>query len=227
MIGRTFGVYKILEKRGEGGMGVFYKALDQTLDRVVGLKTLHQELVADASFRQRLAREAKSLARLNHPNIVMIHQYLIAEGMHFIVMEYVEGQTLSEVIQAAAPVPFNHAARTFFQVLEAIGYAHQNNVVHRDVKPANIMVTNDGTVKVTDFGIAKLVDSLHQTRTGQLTGSPFYMAPEQVQGAKIDPRTDVYALGVTLFQMITGELPFTAASEYLLMKKHAGQRILE
>ncbi len=199
MIGKTVGPYRILEKCGEGGMGVFYKALDITLDRIVGLKTLHPELVAKESLRERLEREAKSLARLNHRNIVTIHQYLIDDDIHYIVMEYVEGLTLSEIIASSAPMPFDNAAKLILQVLDAIGYAHKHGLIHRDIKPANILIARDGTVKVTDFGIAKLVDSKHLTRTGQAPGSSCYMAPEQIQGTNVDPRIDIYALGIRYF----------------------------
>ncbi len=220
MIGQTIDIYQILEKGGEGGMGVFYKALDTRLDRIVGLKTLHPELVSDPEFRQKLEREAKSLARLNHPNIVTIFQYLIHDGLHFIVMEYVDGRTLSDVIAEQGPYSFAEAAHLTLQILDAIGYAHKNDVVHRDIKPSNIMVTAEGVVKVTDFGIAKLLDSKQKTRTGQGAGSLFYMSPEQIQHGDIDGRTDIYSLGITLFEMITGTRPFTAESEFSIMKKH-------
>jgi len=220
VIGQTFDVYKILEKRGEGGMGVLYKAHDERLDRIVALKTLHADLVSDPVFREKLGREAKSLARLNHTNIVTIYQYLIHESHHFIVMEYVEGRTVSEILGDWGPYSFPDAARIVLQILDAIGYAHKNGVVHRDIKPSNILINEADVVKVTDFGIAKLLDAQQKTRTGQGAGSLFYMAPEQIQHGDVDGRTDIYALGITLFEMLTGTVPFTAESEFLVMKKH-------
>jgi len=224
VIGQTFDVYKILEKRGEGGMGVLYKAHDERLDRIVALKTLHAELVSDPEFRKKLGREAKSLARLNHTNIVTIYQYLIHEAHHFIVMEYVEGRTVSEILADWGPYSFPDAARIVLQILDAIGYAHKNGVVHRDIKPSNILINEEDVVKVTDFGIAKLLDAQQKTRTGQGAGSLFYMAPEQIQHGDVDGRTDVYALGITLFEMLTGTVPFTAESEFLVMKKHIEEK---
>jgi len=221
MIGQTFGVYKILEKRGEGGIGVFYKAHDEVLDEIVGLKTLHRELVSDPKFQRDLQAEAKLQARLrDHPHIVRLNHYLIHEGQHFLVMEYVEGHTLSEKIADWGPYTFSDAAKIVLQVLDALGYAHQNGIVHRDIKPSNIMLADEEVVKVTDFGIAKLVDVSQKTRTAQAKGSLFYMAPEQIQRGQIDGRTDIYALGVTLFEMLTGTVPFTAESEFQIMKKH-------
>lgn len=220
MIGKTFDIYTITEKRGEGGMGVFYKARDERLDRTVGLKTLHPDLVSDPGFTEKLEREAKSLARLNHSNIVTIYQYLICEGYHFIVMEYVEGRTVEETVADWGPYSFTDAAKIVLQILDAIGYAHKNHVVHRDIKPSNILLDAEGTVKVTDFGIAKLVDSAYKTRTGQAAGSLYYMSPEQIQHGELDGRTDIYSLGVTFFEMLTGVVPFSAESEFAIMKKH-------
>ncbi len=220
MIGKKFDIYTITEKRGEGGMGIFYKARDERLDRNVGLKTLHPELVSDPDFREKLEREAKSLARLNHNNIVTIYQYLISEGHHFIVMEYVEGRTVGETIADWGAYSFADAAKIVLQILDAIGYAHKNHVIHRDIKPSNILINTEGTVKVTDFGIAKLVDSAHKTRTGQGAGSLYYMSPEQIQHGDIDGRSDIYSLGVTFFEMVTGLVPFTAESEFGIMKQH-------
>ena len=219
MIGQTIDVYKILEKRGEGGMGVLYKAWEEGLDRVVALKTLHPDLISDPEFREKLGREAKSLARLNHPNIVTVFRYLIHEGSHFIVMEYVEGRTVAEVIADRGPYTFSDGARVLLQILDALGYAHKNGVVHRDIKPSNILLNSDNVVKVTDFGIAKLLDT-EKTRTVQGAGSLFYMAPEQIQHGNIDGRTDIYAVGVTFFEMLTATVPFTAETEFLIMKKH-------
>ncbi len=221
MTGEKIGNYSILEKRGEGGMGIFYKAHDDVLDEVVGLKTLHPELVADAEFRRQLQEEAKLQARLRgHPGIVRLNHYLILDDRHYLVMEYVEGHTLSEIINDRGPYSFAEAGPIIVKVLDALNYAHQQGIIHRDIKPSNIMITENGDVKVTDFGIAKLLSGGQQTRTSQVKGSLFYMAPEQIRQQQLDSRTDIYALGVTLYEMLTGTLPFTGASEYDIMQQH-------
>jgi len=220
MIGQTVGNYRILEKRGEGGMGMFFKAVDLHLDRVVGLKTLRPELLADPDLRQRLQTEAKSLARLVHPNIANVLHYLIADDMDFIVMEFVEGFDLAEIVRHDGLFDLSALGSIVAQVCAAVGYAHGRNVIHRDLKPSNIMMTADGTCKVTDFGIAKIIGASAQTRTGMAAGSLHYMAPEQIRAAGVDARTDIYQLGATFFELATGRRPFVSDSEYDLMTMH-------
>ncbi|MEW5701126.1 MAG: serine/threonine-protein kinase [Candidatus Zixiibacteriota bacterium] len=220
MIGRTFGDYRILEKRGEGGMGMFYRAVDVRLDRTVGLKTLRAELVDEPGVLERLQAEAKSLARLDHPNIARLLHYLVAEGQHFIVMEYVDGPDLAAKVRQEGLLPVPTLAAIVHQMCAAIGYAHSKNVIHRDIKPSNVLVTADGTVKVTDFGIAKILGVSAKTRTGMAAGSLPYMAPEQVRGTGVDARTDIYQLGVALFELTTGRRPFEGETEYELMTMH-------
>jgi len=220
VIGRTFGDYRILEKRGEGGMGMFYRALDLRLDRIVGLKTLRAELVDEPEVLERLQAEAKSLARLDHPNIARLLHYLVAEGQHFIVMEFVDGPDLAAKARQEGLLPLQTLATIVHQICAAIGYAHGKNVIHRDIKPSNVLLTADGTAKVTDFGIAKILGVSARTRTGMATGSLPYMAPEQVRGSGVDARTDIYQLGVTLFELTTGRRPFLGETEYEMMTLH-------
>ena len=220
MIGETFGSYKILEKRGEGGMGMFFKAKDLQLDRIVGLKTLRPELLADAALRERLQTEAKSLARLVHQNIANVLHYLVVGENNFIVMEYVEGLDLAEIVRGSGLVPLDRLGSVVAQICEAISYAHSKNVIHRDLKPSNIMITDEWEVKVTDFGIAKILGDKAQTRTGMAAGSLHYMAPEQIRASGVDARTDIYQLGATLYELTAGRRPFVSDSEYELMTMH-------
>lgn len=220
MIGNTIGDYRILEKRGEGGMGMFFKARDIRLDRLVGLKTIRAELLHDPEVIGRLEEEARSLARLDHPNIARLLHYMVIDDQRYIVMEYVEGSDLSDRLRHDGPLPLELMARLVPQICAAIGYAHNRHVIHRDIKPSNILLTEDGTVKVTDFGIAKILGVSTKTRTGVATGSLPYMAPEQIRGKVIDARTDIYQSGVMLFELIVGRRPFLAETEYDMMSHH-------
>ncbi|GAB4321482.1 MAG: hypothetical protein Kow0074_12490 [Candidatus Zixiibacteriota bacterium] len=223
MIGKTFGNYRILEKRGEGGMGMFFRAIDLHLDRIVGLKTLRPELLADPDLRERLHTEARSLARLVHQNIANVLHYLVEDDYHFIVMEFVDGKDLGEIIKESGPIPLDRLALIVPQICAAVSYAHQKNVIHRDLKPSNIMLTSAGEVKVTDFGIAKILGAQSQTRTGVAPGSLHYMAPEQISGGTIDQRSDVYQLGAMLYELYTGKKPFVSDNEYELMTMHLNE----
>lgn len=199
-------------------MGMFFKAVDERLDRIVGLKTLRAELLADPTLLDRLQTEAKSLARLDHQNIARLLHYLVAGDQHFIVMEYVDGFDLAEIVKKSGLLPFDRLGSIFEEVCAAISYAHARGVVHRDLKPSNILLTHAGQVKVTDFGIAKILGASSQTRTGTTTGSLPYMAPEQVRAGVVDARTDIYQLGIMLFELCAGRRPFVSESEYELMR---------
>lgn len=220
MIGKTIGDYRILEKRGEGGMGMFFKAQDIRLDRLVGLKTIRAELLHDLDILGKLEEEAKSLARLDHPNIARLLHYMVVDEQHYIVMEYVDGLDLAEILHREGPLSLDLLASIVPQICAAIGYAHRRNVIHRDIKPSNILLTQDGTIKVTDFGIAKILGVSTKTKTGVAIGSLPYMAPEQIRGAAVDARTDIYQLGVLLFELLTGRRPFLAETEYDMMSHH-------
>ncbi|MFN0168129.1 MAG: serine/threonine-protein kinase, partial [Bryobacteraceae bacterium] len=213
MIGRKLAHYEITEKLGEGGMGAVYKARDHHLDRFVALKLLRPDKIADPDRRRRFVQEAKAASALNHPNIITIHDIARAEELDFIAMEYVQGQTLHGLI-AKRGLPVGEAVKIGIQIADAVAAAHSAGIVHRDLKPANVMVTAQGLAKVLDFGLAKLTeaappgesdatrtlhDSAPGTEEGQVLGTIAYMAPEQVEGKKIDARTDVFAFGVVLY----------------------------
>ena len=210
MIGTTVGKYRIVDKLGRGGMGTVYKAVDQTLDREVAIKVLNPDLT-DADVLKRFRGEAVTLARLNHPGIATIYELHHQQGDELLmVMEFVRGETFHELSDRLGPLAPPQAAHLCMQVLDALGHAHRGGVVHRDLKPANLMITEAGVVKVMDFGIARVLGSEHFTHGGYMMGTPAYMAPEQVLGREIDGRADLYSVGVVLYRLLSGHLPFKA-----------------
>ena len=209
MIGTTLGKYRILEKLGRGGMGTVYKAVDGTLDRDVAIKVLNPELT-DADVLKRFRGEAVTLARLSHPGIATIFELHHHEDDLVMVMEFVRGETFHELSDRLGPLAPPQAAHLCMQVLDALAHAHRAGVVHRDLKPANLMITEGGVVKVMDFGIARVLGSEHFTHGGYMMGTPAYMAPEQVLGREIDGRADLYSVGVVLYRLLSGRLPFSA-----------------
>ena len=214
MIGQTVSHYKILEKLGEGGMGVVYKAADLTLTRTVALKFLPHGLEAQEPERARFLQEARAAAILNHPNISTVYEIAEADGQQFIVMECVEGKTLREII----PVKKMQDALSYaIQIAEALQEAHTHGIVHRDVKAENIMVNTKNQVNVMDFGLAKLKGSLKLTKTSSTVGTLAYMAPEQIEGGEVDARNDIFSFGVVLSEMLTGHLPFRGEHEAAMM----------
>ena len=212
MIGRTISHYKILEKLGEGGMGVVYKAQDIKLDRIVALKFLPKHLLCDQEAKTRFEHEAKAASSLNHPNITTIHEIDEFEGECFIAMEYVEGNSLKELIKEKT-FTIEEVLNIAIQAAEGLNAAHKKGIVHRDIKSDNIMLTVDGLVKIMDFGLAKLRGVSKLTRTGSTVGTLGYMSPEQVQGIEVDQRSDIFSFGVVLYEMITGQLPFKGEHE--------------
>jgi serine/threonine protein kinase len=218
MIGNIVGNYRITGKIGEGGMGEVFKGMDLMLEREVAIKMLHPDIARQPQVVERFRTEAVTHSRLNHPHIATLYAFFRHENDYFMVMEYVPGETLDHVLQRSGPLPSARALPLFYQVLEGIEYAHQLNVIHRDIKPANIMVTAQGGLKVMDFGIARKVGSSRLTRTGHLVGTFEYMSPEQIQGLEVDARSDIYSLGILLYELLTGRLPFGGSSEYELMK---------
>jgi len=215
LIGKRIGAFEITEVIGRGGMGVVYKGRDSRLDRFVAIKSMPAELQADSTARRRFTREAKLLASLNHPNIALIHDIIEQdEGTGYLVLEHIPGQTLAERI-AGKPLKLEDALSIGLQVAEAVAAAHENGVVHRDLKPGNIKVTPDGRVKVLDFGLAKTSVSrsattieLTVTQAGRVIGTPAYMSPEQARGKPTDRRTDIWSFGCVLYEMLTGKVPF-------------------
>ena len=216
MIGRNISHYKILEKLGEGGMGVVYKAEDTRLKRPVALKFLVKQALADEEEKERFLREAQAAAALDHPNICTVYEIDDVDGETFISMAYVDGESLKHQI-LRGPMDLSQALGIAISVGRGLQEAHDNQVVHRDIKCANILLTNKGEPKITDFGVAHLAGQSRLTRTGTMLGTPCYMAPEQAQGLAADRRADVWALGVVLYEMVTGLLPFGAKQEHVVV----------
>ena len=212
--------YEIGAEIGRGGMADVYLGHDTLLDRRVAVKVLSPAFADDPVNRERFRREAQSVASLNHPNIVAVYDWGEEDGTSFIVMEYVPGQTLRDLIASYGRIAPMEAARIAADIADALAFAHRNGVVHRDVKPGNVLVTPDGTVKVTDFGIARADQGDGLTKTGAVLGTATYFSPEQAQGFALDGRSDVYALGVVLYEMLAGVAPFTADSPVSVAYKH-------
>jgi len=216
MIGKTISHYRIVEKLGEGGMGVVYRAEDTKLNRPVALKFLPPEFTRDAAARERFVREAQAAASLNHPHICTIHEIDEHEGQAFIAMELVEGTSLQSRTKKG-PVPIDEVLSIAVQIGEGLEAAHEKGIIHRDIKSANIMLTVSGQVKIMDFGLAKLTGATMVTREGTTLGTAGYMSPEQARGEETDKRTDIWSLGVVLYEMLTGLLPFRGEYEQALV----------
>ena len=213
------GHYKIVSELGRGGMGVVYKAHEESLNRYVAIKMLGEHLEEDAEYVERFVREAQSAAALSHPNIVQIYSISEEDGHHYFVMEYVQGTSVQRMIQTKGKLPPADAARLILQAAAGLQDAHAQDVVHRDIKPANLMVTDRGLVKIADFGLALMgAATTRLTATGMLMGTPGYLSPEQCLDQSPDHRTDIYSLGVTFFEMVTGTMPFRADSPLALLK---------
>src|SRR5579864_5785547 len=196
MVGTQVGNYLIEEKLGEGGMGTVYRAMEVQLERKVAIKVLNPDLARNQSIVERFRAEARAQANLMHQNIAVLYAFLVQDGNAMMVMEYIDGQNIQDIVRQHGPIQFQHAIPWFKQALAGIGAAHRLGIVHRDIKPSNLMVTRAGVVKVLDFGIAKITGgSRSVTSTGANLGTVFYMSPEQVQGGAIDARSDIYSLG--------------------------------
>src|SRR3989440_3607313 len=213
------GRYRIMRKLGTGGMANVYLAEDQELGRRVAIKILNDRHAGDEQFVERFRREAKNAAGLSHPNIVSIYDRGQAEGTYYIAMEYLEGRTLKELLVTRGPTPLPVAIDYARQILAALGFAHKHGIVHRDIKPHNVVVGPDGRLKVTDFGIARSGSS-QMTEAGSIIGTAQYLSPEQAQGKPVHPSSDLYSVGVVLYEMLTGTVPFTGETALEIAMKH-------
>ncbi len=221
LIGSTmFDSFKLVKVLGQGGMAVVYLGRNQLTEQEVAIKMLPPELAAYAEVKTRFLEEARTLAKLEHPNIVHLINFAEDSGRLCLVMQYAEGETLDELIDRVERVAPVEAVRITMQTLDGLAHAHENDVVHRDIKPSNIIVRPDGSVKVTDFGIAKITRDNKLTQTGQTMGTVRYMAPEQVRGSDIDHRSDLYSLGITCYEALVGEPPFDGESQFEVMQMH-------
>jgi len=222
MIGEVLDHYRVLELVGRGAMGVVYKALDVNLDRQVAIKVMSAEARDDPDFVERFRLEARAQGALNHPNVALLFDYFVHEGTPVAVMEFIDGESLEQLIKRRGAIPAHEVVPIFKQALRGVAAAHRAGIVHRDLKPGNLMVTRDGTVKVMDFGIAKRAGVTGATKVSTSIGSPLYMAPEQILGRAVDCRTDIYALGITLYELLCAHRPFNSRgkAEYLVLDAH-------
>src|SRR6476660_2505833 len=200
--------YELAELVGTGGMSSVYRAHDRLLERDVALKVLHEQFTADTDYVERFRREARSVAQLSHPNIVTVIDRGEQDGRQFIVFEYIDGENLKSLVEREGPLPEDEAVRLTLQVARGLGFAHDNGLVHRDVKPQNVLLNGDHQAKVNDFGIARSLDVGGLTQTGTVMGTSDYIAPEQARGSQVDAQSDIYSLGAVLYELLTGEVPF-------------------
>ena len=219
--GQMLGSYRIIGQIGQGGMATVYKAYQPSMDRNVAVKVLPGQLAESREFTQRFQQEARIIARLEHPHILPVFDFGESEGVTYFVMRYLEAGTLKTKLEAGS-LPLNEIDRLFTQLAEALGYAHTHGIVHRDLKPANALVDEQGNIFLTDFGIAKLLESASPrlTQTDAIMGTPAYISPEQAKAESVDQRSDIYSLGIILYEMVTGRVPFTADTPLAVILKH-------
>ncbi|NLM49248.1 MAG: Stk1 family PASTA domain-containing Ser/Thr kinase [Epulopiscium sp.] len=217
--------YEIIEKIGAGGMSIVYKAKCNKLQRYVAIKVLREEFVSDEEFVTRFRVEAQSAASLSHPNIVNIYDVGNEDNLYYIVMEYIQGKTLKQMIDEEAPFSSTKTLKFGLDIASALQHAHKNNIIHRDIKPQNILVTDEGVLKVADFGIARAVDSSTVVTTGNAIGSVHYFSPEQARGGFVDKTSDIYSLGIVMYEMITKTLPFEGDSPVTVALKHINEEL--
>jgi serine/threonine-protein kinase len=219
------GRYHVLERIAAGGMGEVFRAHDAVLAREVAVKVLHRSLSSDPGFVERFRREARAAATLNHPNIVAVYDWGAVDGIYYMVMEYVRGRSVRELLNASGRLAAAQAADIIRQTLAALEHAHAKGIVHRDLKPENILITTDGVVKLTDLGLARAFADAKNTRAGAVTGTVQYLAPEQIRGEPADPRSDLYSLGIVAYELLTGELPYTGETPMAIAYKHLSDRV--
>src|ERR671918_232485 len=212
--------FRLEEKVGSGGMSSVYRAYDPTLERHVAIKLIHRDISSDADQLERFRREARAVAQLNHPHVVIVIDAGEDEGAPYIVFEYIEGETLRERIRRLGRLPVSEAVAYAIEIGRALGCAHDNKLVHRDVKPQNVLIDRDGRAKVTDFGIARSMEAQGLTATGRVLGTTDYVSPEQALGHEVTEQSDIYSLGIVLYEMLTGEAPFKADTQVAVAMKH-------
>ena len=214
LIGKTIGPYRVIEQVGVGGMATVYKAYQPSMDRYVAIKILPHYLSQDPEFVKRFQREARAIAKLEHAHILPVHDYGEYEGIAYIVMRYVEAGTLKDRM-AQGQLPLDEIGRLIEQIGGALDYAHRLGVIHRDIKPGNVLLDTQGDTYLSDFGLARMMEATQQlTASGVGVGTPAYMSPEQGQGVKVDHRSDIYSLGIILYEMITGQVPYEAETPW-------------
>ena len=218
MIGKRIQNYEIKSHLGEGGMGTVYRASDSILNRDVALKMLHTPLLQQPLFLERFKKEARVLAQLLHPNIAVIYNMIEQDNNHFMVMEYVEGKNLDTLLRQYKTLSYKIVVPVITQALEGLGHAHRKGIFHRDIKPSNLILKSDGTVKLMDFGIAMIAGEQRMTQVNRVIGTVEYLAPELIQGKEPSVSTDLYAMGVTMYELLTGKLPFEGNTDYNLME---------
>ena len=218
--------YEVLELVGTGGMSSVYKSHDRLLERNVALKVLHPHYGDDDEYVERFRREARAVAQLSHPNIVTVIDRGEADGHQFIVFELIDGENLKELVDRTGPLPARRAVDLAIAIAEALSFAHEHGIVHRDVKPQNVLLNAEGEAKVTDFGIARSLDVEHGvTQTGTVLGTSNYLSPEQASGKQVTAATDVYSLGVVLYELLTGEVPFPGENFVAVAMKHLNEPV--
>src|ERR671924_1029475 len=212
--------FRLEEKVGSGGMSTVYRAFDPTLERWVAIKLMHRDISTDPDQLERFRREARAVARLNHPHVVTVIDAGEDDGTPFIVFEFVEGETLKDRIKRLGRLPVAEAVAYAVEIGRALGCAHAHRLVHRDVKPQNVLIDPDGRAKVTDFGIARSMEAKGLTATGRVLGTTDYVSPEQALGHAVTEQSDIYSLGICLYEMLTGEAPFKADTQVAVAMKH-------
>src|SRR5690348_5258890 len=219
------GRYRLEDRIGAGGMSTVYRATDETLQRTVAIKLMNREIATDSDQLERFRREARAVAQLSHPHIVGVIDYGEDDGRPYIVFEYVEGETLKERIRRSGRLPITEAVAYAIEIARALGTAHARHIVHRDVKPQNVMIDEEGSAKVTDFGIARTLDEEGLTADGRVLGTTDYVSPEQALGRPVTGQSDLYSLGIVLYEMLTGEVPFKGENQVAVAMKHVREQI--
>ena len=229
LVGQIIGKYRIIERLGRGGMAEVYKGYDENLERFVAIKVMHPFLASEEDFIRRFRREAKAMAALNHPNIVKVYDFDTAGSRSYIVMEYLSQGTLKdkqeELARKGQQLSLVEALQIVLQITDALAFAHSRGMIHRDIKPPNIMFNDHGAAILSDFGIAKVASVQSFTQTGAMIGSPAYMSPEQGLGKPGDERSDIYSLGVLFYQLVTGRLPYAADTPLAVVLKHVNEPV--